>query len=87
MIDTLQNAASVKPHLSFTSIKKSFYENCQIFSHALSFQTITPRPSTKSISRTTHTKTEDCSHEFAKPSKALFDPLIFTDRKNLPIDQ
>lgn len=86
MIDKLQNAASVKPNLFFSSIKKLIHEYHQIFIHALFSQPIISKSSKQLTVQATDTKSENGSPRFAKITKALPNSLIFTNGKNLSID-
>lgn len=88
LIDALQNSASVKPDTPLPSIEKPTPQRGPTFTHALSPQANTPRPSeSRRPIRTTHTGSEDGSTGFGKLTKALPDPPIFTDGKDPSIDQ
>ncbi len=86
MIDKLQNAASVKPDIPFPSVEKPTHQHHPVFTHALSPQANTPRPSRQPIIQTTHTESKDGLPGFGKLTKALPDPPIFTDGKDPSID-
>lgn len=87
MINTLQNTASVTLDLPLTSVKSSPYQLHPVFTHALFFQANSPISSKQPTIRTIHTDSKNSFTQNRKLTKALPDLLIFTNKKNLSINQ
>ena len=87
MIDTLKNMTSVIPDTLLASVKQSTHQRHPVFTYALSSQANSPISSRQSIIWTTYTGSENGFTENGKLTKALSDPPIFTNRKELSVDQ
>ncbi len=88
MINTLQNLVPLKPDILLPSIKRPIDQRGPVFIHALS-PLVNRRPPSKSqrLIYNIHTGSDDGSLRSGKLTKTLPDPFIFTDGKNLSIDQ
>ena len=88
MIDTLQSSVFAKLDKLLSSIKSFINQRGSIFIYAL-LPLVNSQLQSKSKRPTWNTYIESNIGSFrsGKPIKTLFDPFIFTNRKNLSIDQ
>ena len=88
MIDALQNLAFAKPYKPLSSIESHTDQRSSTFTHVL-LPLVNNQSQNKSKRPTqnTHTGSDDGFLQSGKLIKALPNPLIFTDGKNLSIDQ
>lgn len=88
MIDALQSSTSVKTDKALASIEKPIDQRGSTFTHALSPLVNKQIPNkSRRPTRHTHTGSDDSSLGSGKLTKALPDRPIFTDGKDLSIDQ
>ena len=88
MIDALQSSASAKPDKPLPSVERPIDKRGSTFTHALSPLVNRQTPSeSQRPTRNTHIGSDDGSFGSGKLTKALPDPPIFTDGKDLSIDQ
>ena len=88
MIDALQSSAFAKPTKPLPSINSLIDQRDSTFTHALlPLVNNQSQSKSKSTTRNTHTGSNDGFLGSAKLTKALLNPSIFTDGKNLSIDQ
>ena len=87
MIDELQSLLSTKPDKPLSSIKKPIEQCDSPFIHTL-LPLVNRQPTNKSqrSNQNTYTGNPNDSLELGKLIKALPDPPIFTDKKDLSID-
>ncbi len=88
MIDVLQSSVALKPDILLPSIKRPIDQRDSVFTHALS-PLVNRRLPSKSQRPTCniHIRSDDGSLGFGKLIKALPNPLIFNNEKDLSIDQ
>ena len=88
MIDALQNSAFVKPDKLLLSIKSPIDQRGSTFTHTLSpLVNNQLQKESKRLTQNTHTGSDDGSLRSGKLIKALPYPFIFTDAKDLSMDQ
>lgn len=87
MIDILQSLTSVKPDVTISSIEKSSQMCIPSFIYVLSPQANISTSSKQPTNQTIYTSIKYGSSRSGKLTKALPNSPIFTNRKDLPIDQ
>ena len=87
MIDALQSLVFAKPDKLLLSIKSFINQHDPTFTHALSFLINSQSQNKwKLLTRNTYLGSNDGFIRSVKLIKALLDPYMFNDRKNLSID-